>query len=350
MSKKIIALAIATAIIILCFVGCSKTSSPAETTTAATTTAVLYTTPATTTFYDTFDNTVFVSEEAKRVFTVIREEKQYTEEGFAIITDYLRNNPSEEVIDDFNNSEYHWKLGGNCTLIVGTSRTLELESSKEKVTVITNVDTLLVNETPEYLNDWNYGQNGFQNSWLVSDMTFYDGFFYSFGEIIFDATPPVDSDTETALIGSTTSTDGTTFIVAKHNNKIVLIKEKEHEFTHEVIADDAVSAPEKISFNRTDRYISDTDQDAVMRGRSLFYRTENQELIQVDITDDGVKSTTLFEDFEDYNLLYDYSGVYWLRTADLAEKSLTDLLHLAEYPDHYMSRDGDIMEYSPSGN
>ncbi|MBE5820474.1 MAG: hypothetical protein E7310_06670 [Clostridiales bacterium] len=350
MSKKIITLAIATAIIILCFIGCSNTTSPAETT--ASTTAVIYTAPRTTSFFDTFDKT-FVSEEAERVFTVIREEKQDTYEGFAIITDYLRNTSPEKVVDEFNsaNNELLWQLGENCTLIVGSSRSLELVNSEEKIKVLTNIDTLLVDETPDYLNDWNYGQKGFQNSWRVSDMTFYSGYFYSLGKIIFDATPPLGSEDEkTTLVGSITSSDGTTYIVAKHNSKIVLIEEKNHEFRYEVIANDAVSAPEEISFPRSDRYMSDTNYDALMLGRTILYRNEYNKLVQLDITDNGVKSFILVDDFREYNLLYDYSGVYWLRTTDLAEKSLEELLYLNKYPDHFISRDGDITEYYPSGN
>ena len=351
MTKRFLAFAIATLIFVFCCIGCSNTSSPAET--ESSTTTVVYTAPPTTTFFDTFDKTDFVSEEAERVFTVIREEKQDTDEGFAIITDYLRNTSPEKDVDEFNpaNNELHWKLGENCNLIVGSSRSLELESSEKKVTVLTNVDTLLVDQVPDYLNDWSYGQEGFQNLWRIGDMTFIDGNFYSFGEVIFDATPPLGSEDEkTTLVGSVTSSDETTYIVAKHNNKIVLIKEKNHEFSHEIIADDSVSAPVEISFPRSDCYMSDTNYDALMLGRSVLYRTENNKLVQLDITDNGVKSFILVDDFREYNLLYDYSGVYWLRTTDLAEKSLEELLYLSKYPKHFISRDGDIMEYSPSGN
>lgn len=348
MTKKILALAIATLIFVFCFIGCSNNSSPVETT-KATETTVIYTAAPTTTFYDTFDNTDFVSEEAERVFTVIREEKQYTDEGFSVITDYLRSNPSEEVIDDFHNSESHWTLGENCTLVVNSTRSLELKNSEENVQVLVNVDTLMADKKPDFLNDDSYGRKGYQNSWLVDDMTFVDGNFYHLGEIIFDATAPIDSEHNVVLVGKSTSSDGTTYIVAKHNNKIVLIKEKLHEFTHEVIADDAVGEPESLSFPRNDCYMFETNNDAVMYGRSVFYRTENNKLVQLDITH-GVKSTILVEDFTEYNLLYDYSGVYWLRTVDLEEKSLTELLNLNEYPDHFVGRDGYISEYYPSGN
>lgn len=349
MTKRFLAFAIATLIFVFCFIGCSNNSSPVETTTATETT-VIYTAAPTTTFYDTFDNTDFVSEEAERVFTVIREEKQYTDEGFSVITDYLRSNPSEEVIDDFHNSESHWTLGENCTLVVNSTRSLELKNSEGNVQVLVNVDTLMADKKPDFLNDDSYGRNGYQNSWLVGDMTFVDGNFYHLGEIIFDATAPIDSQYKVVLIGNSTSSDGINYIVAKHNNKIVLIKEKLHEFTHEVIADDAVSEPNILSFPRTDCYMSITNHDAVMYCRSLYYRTENNKLVQLDITDNGVKSFILVDDFREYNLLYDYSGVYWLRTTDLAEKSLEELLYLSKYPKHFISRDGDIMEYSPSGN
>lgn len=356
MKKRILALALAIASIFIsfCFVSCSDNSSPEETTAVATTTtAAFYTAPPTTSFFDTFDKTDFVSEDAERVFTVIREEKQDTDEGFAIITDYLRNTSPEKVVDEFNsaNNELLWQLGENFTLIVGTSRSLELENSNEKIKVLTNVDTVLVDKEPDYLNDWSYGQKGFQNSWRIGDMTFIDGYFYSFGEVIFDATPSLGSENEkTTLIGSVTSSDGTTYIVAKHNSKMVLIKEKNHVFTHEVIADDAFSAPEEISFPRSDCYMSDTNYDALMLCRTVIYRTNNNQLIQLDLKDNSVSKKVLVKDFKGYNLLYDYSGIYWLRTEDLSEKSLTELLYLNEYPKQYVTRDGEIEFYEPSGN
>lgn len=244
---------------------------------------------------------------------------------------------------------------GSSTEVTETTTTTETttEATTETTTETTTektheptIDFVALYEEAEVLHDYNQNYESDRETWLVDDMLYTSGKFYFKEDELFDLSE-LDEDIDIAevrLLGCSTTPYGTNYIAVKSCNKIWLVKENKHTFTFGLIADDAVKAPSKMMYPmRSDRFFSFYSNDAVQYERSVFYRSVNGGIVQLDLFNNEINGRR--HNSENPVLICDYTGVWWLQIEDfgeieylptLLEKTTNDGCH----PETYVTRDG----------
>ena len=291
--QKLITTVLLFIILIFSFCSCSgNANTDVETTT---TVAVTETT--------TVDPEDFYSEEAADIYALALESRDFPQ-----IAEYLKSNDPEYI-----GSDYRWNLGEHQYLCVNSNRSLLLYTNGEESIIFENIDYPEMSGVLYHLqstNDfWDPGY-GSETHWVIGNMSYVSGSFYRYGEKLFSLEALDMDPQEIRLLGYSTSSEtyDPIFIFAKYKNKIGVISVENNQFSAEIVVDDSV---EELSYSRSDRFRSFYNEDAVLYGRTIVYRSNDGMLKQVDFNINGQAYTSELCSTEGLVIISNYDGPKW---------------------------------------
>lgn len=168
---------------------------------------------------------------------------------------------------------------------------------------------------------------------LTPDLMYEDGKFFKNNKKVFSY-KDISSDIvkeDFKVLGCSTTNENTNYITCKYLNNIWLLIEANGSFSIEHLADNAVKEADG-------KFLKYWNYDSIQYYRSLFYRTTDKKLIQINLFDGYLETKVLSE--KNPILICNSYGLHWINESK-NEINLENRI----FPDTFVSNEGTLEEY-----